>query len=109
MTNKELKHLSRKELLELLVEQGKENERLKKIIADQKAQLKDRTIIYEEAGSLAEAALSINEVFQAADDAARQYMINVKKYCDEQKAAIDEMVANTKKETEENVLNEESE
>ena len=78
MTNKELKRLSRAELLELLLEQVEENEALRAEIADLKGQLEDRVIKIENAGSIAEAALRLNGVFEAAEAAAKQYVDSLK-------------------------------
>ena len=78
MTDKELRKLRRGELLEMLLEQTKENERLKKQLADLKAQLENREIILKRSGSIAEAALKLNGVFEAAQKAADQYLENIK-------------------------------
>ncbi|MGI5949735.1 hypothetical protein [Peptoniphilus sp.] len=74
----DLKKLNRKELLELLLEQVKENERLKTELMEAKKELENREIIIENAGSLAEASLEIFEVFKNADKAAQAYLENVK-------------------------------
>ena len=79
---KELKHLSREELLELLLEQTRRANRLEKRVAELEEQLENREITAKKAGSLAEAALQINEVFAAADAAARQYVMNVQRMTD---------------------------
>lgn len=83
MTDKEWKRLSRGELLELLIAQMEENEKLKKRLAKAKAELADRQILIEEAGTMAEAALKLNGVFEAADQAARQYLENVRRMAGE--------------------------
>ena len=70
MTDKELRRLSRTDLLEMLLEQSKEVERLQQELAEARQQLQDRRIMTEEAGSIAEAALRINRVFEAAQAAA---------------------------------------
>lgn len=83
MTEKELKHLNRAELLELLLAQMEENEKLKKRLQKAQAALKDRRIEIEDAGTLAEAALRLNGIFEAADRAARQYLENVRRVSEE--------------------------
>ena len=70
MTDKELRRLSRSELLEMLIAQTEENSQLKIRLEQAEAQLRDRRIEIDKAGSLAEAALSLNGVFQAAEAAA---------------------------------------
>ena len=83
MTDKELRRLSRKELLEMLIEQMNENEELKQKLDRAESELKDRNIMIENAGSLAEAALKLNDVFEAADRAAQQYLENVRRMSEE--------------------------
>ena len=72
MTDKELRRLSRGELLEMLIAQAAENDQLKNRLEQAEAQLRDRKIAINNAGSLAEAALSLNGVFQAAEAAAQE-------------------------------------
>ena len=78
MTDKELRRLSRTDLLEMLLEQSREVERLQKELETVKNQLSDRRIMEQEAGSIAEAALRINRVFEAAQAAADQYLENIR-------------------------------
>lgn len=81
MTDKELKKLTRIELLELLLEQSREVERLREELAGVKEKLNDKNILIESSGSVAEAALKLNGVFEAAQAAAEQYLENVKRIC----------------------------
>ncbi len=84
MTDKELRKLKRTELLELLIDQMEENERLRKQLEQVTAQLNDRRIILRKAGSIANAALELNKVFEAAEEAARQYVESVRHLAEEQ-------------------------
>lgn len=77
MTDKELKRLSRSELLEMLIQQSKELERLRKQLDAAESALQNREIAIINAGSIAEAALQLNGVFTAAQDACQQYMENI--------------------------------
>lgn len=77
-TSKELPRMNRKELLELLVAQSKENERLRARLEEAEQQLAQRRLMIAQAGSIAEAALQINQVFEAAQNAADQYIENIK-------------------------------
>lgn len=77
MTDKELKKLSRADLLQMLIEQSKEVERLKAIIKQNEEELQNKKILLNEAGSIAEASLKINQVFENAQKAADQYLANV--------------------------------
>lgn len=96
MTDKQMRKMSRQELLVLLLEQMEENDRLKKEIDDLKAELTDRQIKIENAGSMAEAALKLNRVFEAADEAAKQYLESVRAMTGERKKN-DEVPVNKKK------------
>lgn len=90
MTEKELKHLSRSELLEMLISQGKKVDRLKANIDSLNAKLEERELKIERAGSIAEAALNVNGICEAAQSAADQYLSNVKRLCDEKLAEAEE-------------------
>lgn len=78
MTEKELKRLSRGELLELLLMQTRETERLQEEVTRLQAQLDDRKLRVNKAGSIAKAALEVNGVMEAAQAAAAQYLENIK-------------------------------
>lgn len=85
MTDRELQHLSRSELLELLIAQMEENALLKLQLKSAMAQLEHKNIDILKAGSLAEAALHLNHIFEAADAAAKQYLDNVRRLAGEGK------------------------
>lgn len=78
MTDAELKKLKRNELLQLLIEQSKEVEALKAQLKEKNRLLEDRRINIENSGSIAEAALKLNKVFEAAQEAADQYLYSIK-------------------------------
>lgn len=77
MTDKELKRLSRAELLEMLIEKSREIEALREQLDDALAQLNDRALRIENAGTMAEAALRVNGVLDAAQQAGAQYLENM--------------------------------
>lgn len=77
MTDKELQHLRRSELLEILLAQQKQIDSLKKELAEAKEQLAERKIVLEKSGSIAEAALKLNGIFEAAQQAADQYLYSI--------------------------------
>lgn len=83
-TNQELKKLSRQNLLELLIEQCEENDRLKQELEAARKKMEDRRIPLEQAGSIAEASLQLNGVFEAAQKAADQYLENIRAVYDRQ-------------------------
>ena len=78
MTDNELRKMSRAGLLEILLAHSREIERLKAEIASLNERLDDRDILMSRSGSLAEASLQINHVFEAAQRAADQYVRSVK-------------------------------
>ena len=77
MTDKELKKLSRAELLELLLVQSKEIEHLRSRLEKAEQRLADRELRVQEAGDIAQAALAVNGVMEAAQAAAKQYLDNI--------------------------------
>ena len=77
MKEKDLKRLSREELLELLLIQTKESERLEKELEKAKTEHENRRIDIEQAGTLADASVRINGVFNATEAAAKQYLENI--------------------------------
>ena len=93
MTDQELKKLNRAELLKLLLDQSRENEELRRQLADRKIQI-------ENAGSIAEAALQLNGVFQAAQAACDQYTESVKKQSEQQKTTCDRIISETREKCE---------
>lgn len=83
MTEKELRRLRRSDLLEILLELSKENEELKEQLKQAQNELDDRRILIEESGSLAEAALRLNKIFEDAQSACEQYEENVRLRCEQ--------------------------
>lgn len=79
MTDKELKRLNRAELLEMLLAQMEENEKLNRQLQEARDALDNRQIAIEQSGTLAEAVMRLNGVFEAADQAARQYLENIER------------------------------
>lgn len=77
MADKELRKLNRKDLLEMLLRLSEENHQLREKLRDAEAALADRQIKIDSAGSLAEAALALNGLFEAAQAACRQYTDNI--------------------------------
>lgn len=79
MTEKELHKLKRGELLEMMLAQSREIDSLRTRIRELEEKLADREIRIKESGSIAEAALKLNGIFEAAQAAADQYLENIKK------------------------------
>lgn len=77
MNEKELRKISRKELLELLLEQANRIIDLEKELANAKAKLEDKRIMLNEAGNLAEASLKITDLFQKTMETCKIYSDNI--------------------------------
>jgi len=84
VASQDLRKLSRADLLELLLEERQENDRLREEWAQVSDKLFARTIEIETAASIADAALRLNGVFEAAEAAAAQYLENVRRLTQEQ-------------------------
>jgi hypothetical protein len=89
MTDKSVQKLSKRELLEILVSQGKQIEKLQEDLKLATAQLEDKEISIENAGSIAEASLMINNIFADADAACQQYLDNIMNLEQQQQDALD--------------------
>ena len=79
MNDKELRRLNRKQLLELLLLQIERADDLERRLAEAEEKLNSREIAQMQAGSLAEAALKLSGIFEAAQEAADLYLENVQK------------------------------
>ena len=82
MKEKSVRHLSKTELLELLRSQEEELQDVKAKNKELEEQLKDRKIEIANAGSIAEASLAVNKIFEAAQLAADQYLMNLQRTTD---------------------------
>lgn len=82
MKEKDLKKLSRAELLQLLIYQTKRVNELQKKLEETNKKLESKRIAIKKSGSIAEAALRLNDIFETAQQAADQYVANVKRNAD---------------------------
>ena len=97
MTRKELRRLSRAELLEMLIQQEEELNACKEQLARAQAELESRQIKISNAGSIAEAALQVSGIFEAAQRAADQYLSSVNELSARQEEVCARMEAETKR------------
>lgn len=74
MVNKELKRVSRRELIDIIYQMKKNEQQLQTEIATLQEALQDKRIRLSMAGSIAEAAASITNVFSAAQMTADLYL-----------------------------------
>lgn len=79
MAEKELRRMSRTELIEIIYALKNDADRLEKENENLKEQLEKREIQIGEAGSIAEAAIKLNQVFESAQAAADDYLASIKK------------------------------
>ena len=86
MNEKDLRKLSRADLLQMLIEQSEEVQNLQTKLQRAEVLLQQREIALTKAGSIAEAALQLNGVFEAAQAACDQYMENIRRHSEQQEA-----------------------
>ena len=84
MTDRELRKLSRSDLLEMLVDLSEELNLVKQQLEATEEKLNNRQILIDKAGSIAEASLQLNGVFEAAEAASEQYVENLRNLSDRQ-------------------------
>lgn len=97
MTDKELRRLRRDDLLQILINQQKELDDLNAALDKAKEELEKKRIAIQESGSVAEAALRLNGVFEAAQAAADQYEEQMRAEADEMRAHAEIERDNAKK------------
>ena len=78
MTERELRKLSRADLLQMLIDQSEELEALRKKCAAAESALAKKELMIDEAGSLADAVFKLNGIFESAQVASQQYLDNLK-------------------------------
>lgn len=100
MNTHDLKKLSRADLLELLIQQSEEVEKLRTLLAESEKKLGQREIIMDEAGSIAEASLQLNGIFEAAQSASQQYLESIRLYSEYQKLVCEKREKQIKKDAE---------
>jgi len=79
--DKQMRKLSRADLLEMLIEQSTELEALRAKLEETESALKTKEIRIAESGTMAEATLRLNGVFEAAQRAGEQYLENIRMRC----------------------------
>lgn len=74
MTDKELHRLRRDDLLQILINQQRQIDELNAQLQKAREALANRNIAIQESGSLAEALVKLNGVYEAAQGAADEYL-----------------------------------
>ena len=78
MGSRDCRHYSRRELIEIIYELERREEKLERKLEKAKARLKNRTVRMAQAGSLAEVSAVIAGLFEAADKTASLYLTGVR-------------------------------
>jgi len=74
MVNKELKKASRRDLIDIIYQMKKKEAKMEEELTSLKKEMEAKRIRLSQAGSVAEAAISITDVFSAAQAAADLYL-----------------------------------
>ena len=101
MTVQELRRLSRADLFDIIYTLQQQKEQAEQQLAQAQAQLQDRQLRHATAGSIAEAALSLNGVFDAAQAAADQYLQAVRTSAAETQAQKEQILADAERQAKE--------
>ena len=89
MMTKELRKLSRRELVDIIYQLKKNEQQMQEEIAALQEALQDKRIHISSAGSIAQAAVEISQVMAAAQEAADLYLQEI----EARKAAVEEECA----------------
>ena len=86
MTDKEFKRLSRSQLIEIIYQLQLQLEKVNEEKQALENELADKRIRLQNAGNIADAALEINNCFRSAQNAAEQYLNEIKAIREETEA-----------------------
>lgn len=82
MTDKEFRKLRRSALIEIIYEYQRREQEMNNEIESLKEQLSSKELKIAEAGSIAEAVVQLNELFETAQKTADDYIAQIKKKYD---------------------------
>ncbi len=86
MTDKEFKRLSRAQLIEIIYQLQLQIDKLSEQTQELESELADKRLRLNNAGNIADAALEINNCFRSAQNAAEQYLNEIKAIREETEA-----------------------
>ena len=86
MTDKEFKRLSRAQLIDIIYKLQLELDKVNEEKQALESELEDKRLRLQSAGNIAEAALEINDCFRSAQNAAEQYLNEIKAIREETEA-----------------------
>lgn len=78
MTDKEFKRLSRAQLIDIIYQFQLQVDKLTEENMEMERELKDKRLRLSNAGNIADAALQINDCFKCAQNAAEQYLNEIR-------------------------------
>lgn len=78
MTERQLRKASRPELLKMLQQSRQENDDLRQRLEQTQSQLQSRQLVVDQSGTLADAALKLSGIFEAAESACQYYTENIR-------------------------------
>lgn len=93
MTDKEFKRLSRAQLIEIIYQLQLQTDKLNEEKQALESELADKRLRLRNAGNIAEAALEINDCFRSAQNAAEQYLSEIKAIREETEAERQRILA----------------
>ena len=93
MTDKEFKRLSRPQLIDVIYQYQLQVDKLTEENQELERKLADKRLRLGRAGNIAEAALEINDCFRSAQNAAEQYLDEIKEIREETKAERQRILA----------------
>lgn len=93
MTDKEFKRLNRAQLIDIIYQFQLQIDKLTEQNLKLKRELADKRLRLRNAGNIADAALKINNCFRSAQDAADQYLNEIKLIRDETEAERQRILA----------------
>ena len=86
MTDKEFKRLSRAQLIDIIYQLQLQLDKVNEEKQELASELADKRLRLQSAGNIADAALEINNCFRSAQDAAEQYLNEIKTIREETEA-----------------------
>ena len=100
MTDKEFKRLSRAQLIEIIYQLQLQIDKLSEQTQKLESELADKRIRLSNAGNIADAALEINNCFRGAQNAAEQYLNEIKAIREETEAERQRILSEAQAEAE---------
>ena len=100
MTDKEFKRLSRAQLIDIIYQLQLQIDKLNEKKQELENELKDKRLRLSNAGNIADAALEINNCFRSAQNAAEQYLNEIKAIREETESERQRILAKAQAEAE---------